>query len=192
MARSREFDDATVVRAARDVFWQRGFTSTSLAQLQASTGLNKSSLYQSYDSKRGLFDRAIDNYLDEVIGPLLHDLEAPGAGRDELLAYFGSLARSFREAPRESASRGCLMLNTAMELDDLDDDAASRVGAYRARVREAFLRVARQLSSTEAQAERRADVLTAGQIGVMVTSRLDPQLAASLADTLAADVASWG
>jgi TetR/AcrR family transcriptional repressor of nem operon len=192
MARSREFDDGTVVRAARDVFWQRGFASTSLAQLQASTGLNKSSLYQSYGSKRGLFDRAIDNYLDEVIGPLLRDLEAPAAGRDELLAYFGSLARSFREAPPAVASRGCLMLNTAMELDDLDGDAASRVGAYRARVRGAFLRVAQQLSSSRAQAERRADVLTAGQIGVMVTSRLDPLLAASLADTLAADVVSWG
>jgi AcrR family transcriptional regulator len=187
MARSKEFNDDVAVRAARDVFWRRGYASTSLSQLQQATGLNKSSLYQSYDSKRGLFERAIGSYLDEVIEPLLRDLEKPGAGSAELAAYFESLARLFRTAPPEIATRGCLLLNTAMELNDLDADAAKAVSDYRGRVRAAFLGALRATTSDSAEAERRADTLTASQIGMMVTSRLDPTTAAVLADTLAAE-----
>ena len=187
MARSKEFNDDTAVRAARDVFWRRGYASTSLSQLQQATGLNKSSLYQSYGSKRGLFERALGSYLDEVIEPLLHDLEAPGAGSAELAAYFESLARLFRTAPPQVADRGCLLLNTAMELNDLDADAAKAVAAYRDRVRAAFLGAVRATASDAAEAERRADTLTASQIGMMVTSRVDPATAAALADILAAE-----
>jgi AcrR family transcriptional regulator len=187
MARSKEFNDDVAVRAARDIFWRRGYASTSLSQLQQATGLNKSSLYQSYSSKRGLFERAIGSYLDEVIEPLLRDLEAPGAGSAELAAYFESLARLFRTAPAEVANRGCLLLNTAMELNDLDADAAKAVADYRGRVRAAFLSALRSSTSDAAEAERRADTLTASQIGMMVTSRLDPATAAALADTLAAE-----
>ena len=190
MARSKEFNDDTAVRAARDVFWRRGYASTSLSQLQQATGLNKSSLYQSYGSKRGLFERALGSYLDEVIEPLLHDLEAPGAGSAELAAYFESLARLFRTAPPQVADRGCLLLNTAMELNDLDADAAKAVAAYRGRVRAAFLGAIRATAVYAAEAERRADTLTASQIGMMVTSRLDPATAAALADILAAEARS--
>lgn len=180
MARQKAFDDTAVAAAARDVFWRHGYSATSLAQLQVATGLSKSSLYESFGSKRGLFDRAIASYLAEVIDPLLAPLEADGAGPRELAAYFGSLARLFREAPEPIARRGCLLLNTAMELDDLDADAARTVAAYRARIRAAFAHA----SAAD------PDVLTATQIGLMVTSRLDPAAAAALAESLAASAGS--
>ncbi|WP_213815735.1 TetR/AcrR family transcriptional regulator [Glaciihabitans sp. dw_435] len=190
MARTKEFSDASVVTAARDVFWSRGFAATSLAQLQAATGLSKSSMYETYGSKRGLFDRAAQSYLDGIIGPLLGPLEAPGAGRDELLAYFASLGRLFSTAPRAIASRGCLMLNTAMELDDLDEAAADMVRAYRTRVRTAFLNSVASIQAVD-DPGLKADLLTASQIGMMITSRLDPMMAADLAATVAADIRTW-
>ncbi|NQX29273.1 helix-turn-helix transcriptional regulator [Microbacteriaceae bacterium VKM Ac-2854] len=177
MARQKTFDDVAVAAAARDLFWQHGYAATSLAQLQEATGLSKSSLYESYGSKRGLFDRAIRSYLDEIIEPLLGPVESGEAG---LGVYFGSLARVFREAPPQIARRGCLLLNTAMELDDLDAEAARTVAAYRERVRAAF--------ATADAAD--PELLTAAQIGLMVTSRLDPAAAASLADALAASARS--
>lgn len=191
MARSREFDDATVVRAARDVFWEHGYASTSLAQLQAATGLNKSSLYQAYGSKRGLFGRALQNYLYDVIDPLLGPLESAGAGVGELVAYFSQLERLFATEAAPVATRGCLMLNTAMELGGLDSDAADRVRRYRLRIRSAFLAVARSAPGAVPDPEAEADILTSAQIGLMLTSRLDPALAASLARTLASSVRTW-
>jgi TetR/AcrR family transcriptional regulator, transcriptional repressor for nem operon len=203
--RSKAFDDATAVAAARDAFWEHGYASTSLAQLQAATGLSKSSLYETYGSKRGLFDRAVQSYLEVVIAPRLGPLETGTAGRAELVAYFTGLAGFFAQAPDRIARRGCLLLNTAMELTELDPAAAELVRAYRLRVRTAFAAVAHTIFSAPAQtseltassidptaeADRRADLLTAGQIGLMLTSRLDPALAAQLATTMADDVRSW-
>jgi TetR/AcrR family transcriptional repressor of nem operon len=188
MARSREFDVDTVVRAARDVFWERGYSSTSMAQLQAATGLSRSSLYETFESKRGLFGYAIDSYLGEVIGPLLGPMEAPDSGSDELVEYFLSLARFLRSAPSQIATRGCLMLNTFMELND---DAATSVRDYRRRVRAAIYKSLGGSAGTLRDVEGTADVLTAGQIGIMVTSRIDPIQAAELAETMAADIKSW-
>lgn len=45
MARPGEFNEAAVVRAARDQFWLQGFSSTSLDDLTVVTGLGRGSLY---------------------------------------------------------------------------------------------------------------------------------------------------
>lgn len=191
MARSREFDYDTVVRAARDVFWERGYSSTSMAQLQTATRLSRSSIYETFGSKRELFGNAVNSYLTEVIGPLLSPMEAPGSGREDLIEYFLSLARFLRSAPDQIATRGCLMLNTFMELNDLDDAAAAQVRGYRQRVRAAIFNSLAGAAGTVRDVEGTADVLTAGQIGIMVTSRIDPLKAAELAETMAADIKNW-
>lgn len=191
MARSREFDYDTVVRSARDLFWERGYASTSLAQLQAATGLSRSSLYETFGSKRALFGFAVDSYLSEIIGPLLEPMESDGSGKRELVEYFLSLERFLRSSPKQVATRGCLMLNTFMELNDLDDEAATLVRGYRKRVRAAIRKSLTTVGDGVRDPDGTADVLTAGQIGIMVTSRIDPVQAADLAATMAADIAHW-
>lgn len=190
MARSKAFDDADAVRAARGVFWERGYAATSLAQLEEATGLNRSSLYATYESKRRLFDYAIDSYLDEVVQPLLGVLEEEGAGQQQLVDYFLRLANFFHSADPRIARRGCLLLNTAMELNSLDVAAAERVRAYRLRVRAAFLSALLQVPCVT-EPDIKADLLTAGQIGLMLTSRLDLAQAEALARAQAAEVKSW-
>lgn len=189
MARGKAFDDLTAVTAARDVFWERGYGSTSLAQLQAATGLSKSSLYETYGSKRALFDRCARNYRDRVITPRLAPLEAPDAGPADLVRYFEGLATLFATAPERLVRRGCLLLNTATDLNDLDPAALDLVGGYRNRLHTAFLGIARRAPVPDP--EHHADLLTAAQIGLMVTVRLDPVLASHLAGRLATEVRGW-
>lgn len=69
MARTQTFDRDTVVRAARTVFWEHGYDGTSIPDLEDATGIRRSSLYNTFGSKRGLFDAAVQSYLDEVIRP---------------------------------------------------------------------------------------------------------------------------
>ena len=62
------------MRAARTVFWEHGFEAASLPALERATGLNRSSIYHGFGSKRGLFDAAVASYLDEVVRPRLRPL----------------------------------------------------------------------------------------------------------------------
>ena len=188
MARTRAFDDATVVTAARDLFWERGYVAASLAQLQKATGLSRSSLYETYGSKRGLFDRAMTDYLERIIDPLFAPLEARGAGRDAVVGYFRGFALYFRRTDAGLAGRGCFMLNTATELNELDDAAASRVQAYRLRMRAAFFNALAGSGLSETDATALADRLTATHIGLMITSRVDLRAAESLAGALTVEL----
>jgi len=214
MARKRSFDEAAVLRAARDVFWTRGYEATSLDLLQAAMGLSRSSVYETFGSKRALFARVLDGYLAEVIDPRLAPLERPDAGLAALVAYFEDLGGFLRQAPAELAGRGCLLLNTATELAVLDDEAALVVESYRQRVAAVFLAVLTQAirdgdladgaesggaesgraergDSGSGSAGRRADLLTAQVVGLFLTSRLSLPAATALADAIATEIRSW-
>jgi TetR/AcrR family transcriptional regulator, transcriptional repressor for nem operon len=191
VGRVKLFDDTTVVRAARDLFWQRGYASTSLADLEAATGLSRSSLYMTYDSKRGLFGRALRNYLDEVIWPMLAPMEATGAGREEIVGYFMAQAANLRRSRRSVLTQGCLIANTSTELNVLDAEALQVVVEYRNRVRAAIFRALGGMAESIQDREAKADILTATQIGVMITARVSPNAAANLAETIATDVKAW-
>jgi TetR/AcrR family transcriptional regulator, transcriptional repressor for nem operon len=191
VGRQKQFDDTSVVRAARDLFWQRGYASTSLADLEAATGLSRSSLYMTYGSKRGLFDRALRNYLDEVIWPMLAPMEATGAGREEIVGYFLAQAANLRRSRRSVLTQGCLIANTSTELKVLDAEAVQIVLEYRNRVRGAIFHALGGIAEGIQDCEAKADILTATQIGVMITARVNPTAAAKLAETIATDVKAW-
>jgi TetR/AcrR family transcriptional repressor of nem operon len=191
VGRHKQFDDTTVVRAARDVFWQRGYASTSLADLEAATGLSRSSLYLTYGSKRGLFDRALRNYLEEMIWPMLAPMEAEGAGREEIVGYFLAQAANLRQSPSSVLSHGCLIANTSTELNVLDADAVQVVLEYRNRVRAAIFHALGGMAESIHDREAKAEILAATQIGVMISARVDPTAAAKLAETTATDVKTW-
>ncbi len=191
MGRHKQFEDTAVVRAARDVFWQRGYASTSLADLEAATGLSRSSMYQTYGSKRGLFDRALRNYLEELIWPMLAPMEATGAGREEIVGYFLAQAANLRRARRSVLTHGCLIANTSTELNVLDADAVQIVLEYRNRVRAAIFHALGGMAESVHDREAKAEILVSTQIGVMISARVDPIAAAKLAETIATDVKTW-
>ncbi|XXF75353.1 helix-turn-helix domain containing protein [Myxococcaceae bacterium GXIMD 01537] len=195
MARTRAFDETEAVRAALGVFWSRGYEATSLADLEAATGLNRSSLYQAFESKRGLFARAIALYLQEVITPRLgvFDSEEPGLG--QVTRYFESLATTMGTAPPALTRRGCLLVNTATELAPHDAEALRAVEDYRNLLRGLLTRAlegaARDGVLPRKTVARRVDLLVGAVIGVLVTARVDPAAAAKLARATASEVADW-
>jgi TetR/AcrR family transcriptional regulator, transcriptional repressor for nem operon len=173
------------------VFWQRGYASTSLADLEAATGLSRSSMYQTYGSKRGLFDCALRNYLEEMIWPMLAPMDATGAGREEIVGYFLAQAANLRRSRRSVLTHGCLIANTSTELNVLDADAVQTVLEYRNRVRAAIFHALGGMTETIHDREAKAEILAATQIGVMISARVDPIAAAKLAETIATDVKTW-
>lgn len=193
MPRPRSYEREAVVTAARDVFWENGFDGTALSDVERRTGLNRSSLYQEFGSKQGLFSAALDHYYDQVLDPLLTALES-GTRLGAIDAFFAGVKGVILE-DRAGRRRGCLLVNTIAELSPHDEAAARRARDFRDRLQGAFKRVLEADGSTariaNGSVDRLARMLLASTLGIWVCARIDLADAAARCDEIAAEVQSW-
>jgi AcrR family transcriptional regulator len=122
MARPREFDEATVLRGARDAFRSKGYAGTSLQDLMDATGLGKGSLYAAFGDKRGLYLRVLDRYATDAVSGVRTALEGEGPGLAALRACLLGQAHSSSSGP------SCLLASSTAELAGTDADVGARVG----------------------------------------------------------------
>src|SRR4051812_41199008 len=91
--RPREFDENAVVQLAMELFWQRGYTATSIQDLVDALGIQRGSLYAAYGSKEALLLRALACYRESTT-PALTGLAGDGPVLPHLRDYLsGSLQR---------------------------------------------------------------------------------------------------
>jgi TetR/AcrR family transcriptional repressor of nem operon len=137
MARPRSFDEDTVVAAARDQFWNRGYAATSVDDLAAATGLGKSSLYGAFGDKRSLFLRTLGEYCDATTAQFLEQLRDPDYPASERLTrHIRAMADG---VAADTERRGCMMAKSSAELGASDPDVEQIVGTSMARWREALV-----------------------------------------------------
>ena len=196
MGRMQTFERLTVVQAARDLFWDRGFDATSISDLEEATGLKRSSLYHAFGSKRGLFDAAVEDYQDTVIRPRLRILTGPGIGRPSLLAYFGNLRSSVAALPEDSPRRGCLLVNCAAGLAGHDDLARQVVEGYRSDLTNTLQDALRAAGRAEGvtgpdRARERARTLASLGMSAMLLARVNATESVALLDTATEQIRSW-
>jgi TetR/AcrR family transcriptional repressor of nem operon len=202
MGRLQTFDSITVVQSARDVFWDLGYDGASLADLESATGLNRSSLYHAFGSKRGLFDAAVADYRDTVIRPRLRALQTDGAGRADLLVYFDELRDTVGRLPLDSPRRGCLLVNCATGLAAHDEPAREVVEAYRTELAGALRNAlagataiaADTFSADTSSADRvdeRVRTLASLSMSAMLLARVNAAESAALLATAADQVRAW-
>lgn len=110
MARTKEFDPDVAIRAAMDLFWRKGYETTSMQDLVDHLGIGRGSIYATFGSKHDLFLLALDRYAEESGDGTLERFGRPGpvlpAVREFVLAILD-------EALTEQ--KGCLITNTAVE-----------------------------------------------------------------------------
>jgi AcrR family transcriptional regulator len=107
MGRPKTYNRDEVLENALLLFWRKGFEGAHLQELVEVTGLNRFSLYKEFGSKEGLFDAAMDRYMDQL-GSLVVHLEADPQGVDNIRRYFQALLEyRFRH--------GCFLVNTLSE-----------------------------------------------------------------------------
>jgi TetR/AcrR family transcriptional repressor of nem operon len=178
MARPRAFDVDTALEQATQVFWARGFEQTSLDDLCAATGLNRSSLYAAFGAKRDLYLRALARYQDGSAARI----EAALRGRpvhEGLRAFLDALIDSIIAGP---GRRGCFIGNCAAEMARLDRGAAARVRRSLARIEAAFrdgLAAAQARGELPAHADPAAlaRFLAAGIQGLRLVGKVNPDRA---------------
>ena len=55
--RTKTFEPDEIADAAMEVFWRRGYAATSVQDLVEGTGLSRSSLYSTFESKQGCISK---------------------------------------------------------------------------------------------------------------------------------------
>jgi TetR/AcrR family transcriptional repressor of nem operon len=124
MARPKEFDPDAALEAALQLFWRRGYEATSMADLVAHLGISRASLYGTFGSKHALYLAALDRYVQTRNPHLIRFLTQSGPALPAVRALVRSYAN---DAARDRQGRGCLVVNTAVELLPNDRLAAQRV-----------------------------------------------------------------
>ncbi len=194
MGRPKGYDRDQVLTAARDLFWERGYEGASISELEGRTGLNRSSLYQEFGSKRDLFEAALQCYLDQVIAVLLADLNRPDASLDTVASLFRRLAALFL-VPGGVSRRGCLMVNATAELAAGDERARVAAANYRDQLRAVFSgalnRAAERGEIRPDVVHARARLLASALMGIWLTVRIDAADASKVCENIADEVASW-
>ena len=156
MGRNLEFDMDGVLDAALEVFWTRGYRSTSMVDLENATCLKPGSLYNTFASKKGLFLRIVDRYIDTVVAQRIETILNAGEPMSAIEAFF----RTAYDDLEPDQMIGCMLTNTATEIGHDDADVQKRISAGIDLIEEAFReRLAEAQSAGNLSADKDASVL---------------------------------
>lgn len=148
MGRPRRFDERQVLQSAREQFWNRGYTATSMDDLMAATGLGKGSLYGAFGDKRQLFLRTLDDYRDEQLNDVRQILTGPGTGLERLGRLLDGAARGYAN---DVHRRGCFLAGSTSELHGQESEVT-------ARARSTYQEIQTLLAACVRDAQREGDV----------------------------------
>ena len=192
MGRMPTFDRRAVVDAARDVFWQRGYAETGITELEDATGLTRSSLYNAFGSKRGLFDAVLGAYLDDVVRTRLRPL---GGGDPGALEAYVEDMRAAIAADTPRARLGCLLLNAGSSpLASDDAEVRALVSGYASEMR-AAIRAAvadRRPDLAPDAVDSLASVCASLVVAALTLARADRDAAVATLASIPPTLDSWG
>lgn len=191
--RPRAFDVEQVLDAALELFWTRGYRTTTTRDLESALGLTQSSIYNAFGSKQDLLQAALDRYEALTERELLRPLEESDGGLAALDTFFVGLNRWLTDKGR----RGCMLVNMMAEDGGETDSITMRARSYRSRVRsalrEALAKAADRGETSRESIEDRADLLVGLILGLNIAARggaSNPELA-RLLDAVRAQLRSW-
>jgi TetR/AcrR family transcriptional repressor of nem operon len=106
-----------------------------MSDIVEATGLNKSSIYNSFASKDELFQTALERYTStrrEMLHAVLRD---GSAGLDDVMGFLDLAELEIRG---ELGSRGCLAINTTTERGNCDEAVVEMGAGFRGEIRSGF------------------------------------------------------
>ena len=130
MARPIEYDKEVVLSKAMQVFWRKGYDSTSMKELVEATKMTTRSMYNIFESKNGLF-KACLNWYYEVNVRNRYEKLIKETGLNAVKNFL------LTTASRKS-KHGCLYVNTVSDRDTIKSDCLTIVDEYFNNLEKAF------------------------------------------------------
>jgi TetR/AcrR family transcriptional repressor of nem operon len=121
MARKREFDEEEALKQAMQLFWVQGYEKTSMEDLVNHMGVHRKSIYDTFGNKHELFLKVLEYYKTTINQQILHHIANEKTALDKIKALF-----DFSVCSNEEQAKGCLVVNTAVELS-LHDEVIAQI-----------------------------------------------------------------
>lgn len=127
--RPRAFDRDAALDAAMRLFWRKGFTATSMADLTSAMGIGAPSLYAAFGNKEALYRAALERF-GAFQGRLIWG--AFDAAPSARAAVESVLAASAAALPGGEGPPGCMVTLSAAADEDCSDELRGLVRGARA------------------------------------------------------------
>lgn len=113
MARTKEFNEDQALEKAIEIFWHKGYNGTSAQDLVTHLGLSRSSLYDTFGDKQKLFVKSLKRYQQQNQESLTELFENSENIRTTITEIF---KQAVLESLQDNITKGCFMVNSAVEL----------------------------------------------------------------------------
>ncbi|WP_320165344.1 TetR/AcrR family transcriptional regulator [uncultured Trichococcus sp.] len=122
MARSKEFNEEEALDKAMEIFWKQGYEKTSIQDLVDQMGIHRRSLYDTFGDKHSLFVQTLERYESLIAAQIRKQITEEMTTVESIRKIFELAVYSDNTNPK-----GCLMVNTAVELSLLDNEISQRI-----------------------------------------------------------------
>lgn len=175
MGRHAAFDKQSVLDNALTLFWSRGYSATSLRQLEEVTELHPGSLYHHFKSKDGLYLGTLEFYLSHYFQKRIEQYLNPTLSIDGLRRF---LTTGYRHSKEEQFRNCCFLACTSTELHLLPEQAATFVSQGIDSLRNALRRQVHNITSGQQLSteynETTAQELISFFLGLQLLARITP------------------
>ena len=192
--RPRLFDEEAVLDGLTALFWQKGYSQTSMADLVEVSGVHKSSLYSTFGTKEELFAKILRRYLEGQMQMISELIDRAGPGVEGIHAFLEFLRGNLAS---ESGRRGCLLASASSELrgtaPGFEDLGIEHRKALRERLRGLISQAEREETANDTVTDQRTDLFMTFMLGLNLTVRggADENEIGRIIDAMHATIDTW-
>lgn len=102
------------------LFWKKGYSATSMKELEQAMGLKITSIYNAFGNKRALFEKALNYYLQHILIKFVESLNNADSPKNALTAV---LMEVIHLHFNPSHPGGCLVVFSILENEQHDENS---------------------------------------------------------------------
>lgn len=173
--RPKDFIEEEALDKAIEVFCIKGYEASSTEDLLHAMKMGKGSLYHTFGSKRALFDRTLDHYIDSYLIRFDEDLEKSKKPIGMIKKFIMDIAIDNLDKHK----KGCFIGNSVVGLSGIDPEMAKRAAGKLKAIEEVFyIHIRRAQVNGQLKTKESARVLARHLItlwnGLNITRRMYP------------------
>lgn len=134
------YEDSNIIKKAQEVFWQKGYSATSLSDLQKATGAGAGSFYNTFKGgKKEVFQKTIEER-QLAFAAFKMELSKSEFPLELIKDFFRSIAL----ANENEHLKGCIIANTVVEMTFIDEKLEATAVQILKEVEEMFTQVIKE------------------------------------------------